>query len=126
MTEPLSPGVFIEGARTPIKRIEGVDTQTALLIGVTDKGPDLPTAVTSYAAFVDAFGSPVSEPAAAIRDRWVLSDEGGQWWQFSSSVKGFFDNGGQQAIIKRVAAISSEDLAPESFVATIQSLSDAP
>ena len=125
MTESLSPGVYIEETQTPIKRIEGVDTQTALLIGVTDKGPDLPAAVTDYAAFVDAFGAQVSEPAAAIRKSWMANDEGGQWWQFSSSVKGFFDNGGQQAVIKRIPANSPEDLAPENFVDAIQSLSDA-
>jgi Phage tail sheath protein subtilisin-like domain/Phage tail sheath C-terminal domain len=126
MTEPLSPGLFVEEVKTPIKRIEGVDTQTALLIGVTEKGPDLPTSVTSFAAFVDAFGSQVSEPAAAIRDRWVLSDEGGQWWQFAVSVKGFFDNGGQQTVIKRVPETNPEDLTPEHFINAVQSLSDGP
>src|SRR5215510_2007723 len=125
MAEPL-PGVYIEEAKAPIKRIEGVDTQTVLVIGVTASGPELPTTVTSYAAFVDTFGSQVPEPAAAIRDRWVLSDEGGQWWQFGLSVKGFFDNGGQQAVIQRIPAINPEDLAPENFVAAIASLTDAP
>ena len=126
MAEPLSPGVFIEETKTPIKRIEGVDTQTVLLIGVTASGPELPTKVTTYVSFVDAFGSAVPEPAPAIRDRWMLNDEGGQWWQFSASVKGFFDNGGQQAVIQRIPATNPEDLAPENFVAAIESLTHAP
>jgi phage tail sheath protein FI len=126
MAEPLSPGVYIEETKTPIKRIDGVDTQTALLIGVTAKGPELPTIVTTYAAFVDAFGANVPEPAAANRDRWLLNPEGGQWWQFPSSVKGFFDNGGEQAVIQRVPETNPEDLTPENFVAAIESLTDSP
>jgi phage tail sheath protein FI len=121
----LAPGVYIE-EKAPIRRIEGVGTQTALLIGVTDKGPELQTAVTSYDGFVDAFGSPIPEPSAAIREKWIANDEGGQWWQFSSSVKGFFDNGGQQAVIKRIPAINPADLTPDHFTAVIQSLTDTP
>ena len=126
MAEPLSPGFYIEETKTPITRIAGVDTQTALLIGVTEKGPEIPTIVTSYAGFVDAFGSQVPEPAAAIRDHWTLSDEDGQWWQFPLSIKGFFDNGGQQAVIKRISGTNPDDLTPENFVTAIQSLTDAP
>jgi len=107
-------------------RIEGVDTQTALLIGVTAKGPELPTILTSYAAFVDMFGADVPEPTAAIRDRWLVNQEGGQWWQFSSSVKGFFDNGGEQAVVQGVSATNPENLTPENFVAAIESLTDSP
>ncbi len=125
MTEPLSPGVYIEEIKTPINRIEGVDTQTALMIGVTAKGPELPTIVNSYAAFIDAFGSQVEEPSAATRDHWLLSDEGGQWWQFAASVRGFFDNGGQQALIKRLPTSNPEDLTPENFAVAIQSLTEA-
>lgn len=124
MTEPLSPEVYIEETQTPIKRIEGVDTETALLIGVTANGPDLATTVTSYADFLNAFGTPASEPELAIRDRWATDDEGGHWWQFSSSVKGFFDNGGQQAVINRIPANSPENLTPDDFVTAIESLSD--
>jgi len=93
MTEPLSPGVHIEETTTPITRIQGVDTQTALLIGVTATGPEIATTVASFVDFVNAFGSQVPEPESAIRDRWTTDDEGGHWWQFSSSVKGFFENG---------------------------------
>jgi phage tail sheath protein FI len=124
MTEPLSPGVYIEETKTPITRIEGVDTQTALLIGVTATGPDIATTVTSYADFVNAFGEQVPEPQPAIRDRWATDDEGGQWWQFSSSVKGFFENGGQQAIIKRIPVNNPENLTADDFVTAIELLWD--
>jgi len=126
MAEQLSPGVYIEEIETRIQRIEGVDTQTALMVGVTDKGPDRQTAVTSYAAFVNAFGPQIPEPSAAIRENWIAHNEGGQWWQFSSSVKGFFDNGGQRAVIKRIPATNPEDLTPDHFAVAIQSLTDPP
>ncbi|HEV8138613.1 MAG TPA: phage tail sheath subtilisin-like domain-containing protein [Pyrinomonadaceae bacterium] len=124
MTEPLSPGVHIEENETPITRIEGVDTQTALLIGVTTTGPEIATTVASFVDFVNAFGPQVPEPESAIRDRWTTDDEGGHWWQFSSSVKGFFDNGGQQAVIKRIPLNNPESLTPDDFVRAIESLSD--
>jgi phage tail sheath protein FI len=126
MTEPLSPGVYIEETKTPITRIEGVDTQTALLIGVTDAGPKTATTVPSFVDFVNAFGPQVTEPGLEIRDRWTTHDEGGHWWQFSSSVRGFFENGGQQAVIKRIPVNNPEDLTPEDFVTAIESLSDLP
>jgi len=124
MTEPLSPGVYIEETKTPITRIEGVDTQTALLIGVTAAGPEIATTVASFVDFVNAFGPQVAEPEPAIRDRWITDDEGGHWWQFSSSVRGFFGNGGQQAVIKRIPLTNPESLTPDDFVKAIESLSD--
>ena len=69
MTEPLSPGVYIEETTTPITRIQGVDTQTALLIGVTATGPAIATTVASFVDFVNAFGLQVPEPESAIRSR---------------------------------------------------------
>jgi phage tail sheath protein FI len=124
MTEPLSPGVHIEETATPITPIQGVDTQTALLIGVTATGPEIATTVASFVDFVNAFGLEVPEPESAIRDRWTTDDEGGHWWQFSSSVKGFFENGGQQAVIKRIPLNNPESLAPDDFVRAIESPSD--
>ncbi len=57
--------------------------------------------VTSFNEFTRKFGGFLKEPTAVERQK--LSQEG-QWWLFPQAVKAFFDNGGQQLYVKRVAA----------------------
>jgi phage tail sheath protein FI len=124
LPEYLAPGVYVESTSAPTS-IEGVDTNSALMIGVTVKGPDECIPITSFADFTKTFGDVVTEPAPALRDRWALDlENGGHWWHFALSVKGFFENGGRRAVIKRVSCDIPENLAPEDFVKTIQSLNE--
>jgi hypothetical protein len=60
--------------------------------------------VTSFAEFMLNFGGFLPIPSGAIYNQWAPSSnvEGGQWWHFPLSVKGYFDNGGQQLYVKRV------------------------
>jgi phage tail sheath protein FI len=105
MAEYLSPGVYIEEVDAGPKPIEGVSTSTAGAVGVTARGPTdgKPELVTSFAEFVRKFGSFLSLPAAAVQAAWEANAiEGGRWWHFPLSVKGFFDNGGQRLFVKRV------------------------
>ncbi len=107
MPEFLSPGVFIEEVDAGPKPIEGVSTSTAGAVGVTAFGPTsgTPVLVTSFAEFVRTFGGFVPEPAGDVFNRWAFDPlEGGRWWRFALSVKGFFDNGGQRLFVKRVFA----------------------
>lgn len=101
----LSPGVYVEEVDAGPKPIQGVGTSTGGAVGVTVRGPTdgKPLLVTSFADFQRHFGGFLSEPPAATRNRWTVDDaEGGRWWTFPLSVKGFFDNGGQQLYVKRV------------------------
>lgn len=106
MPEYLSPGVYVEEIDAGPKPIEGVSTSTAGAVGVTARGPSdgKPELVTSFNEFVRKFGGLMPEPAdTSLFNRWAFSQaEGGQWWQFPLSVKGFFDNGGQRLYVKRV------------------------
>jgi uncharacterized protein len=114
MPEYLSPGVYVEEIDAGPKPIEGVSTSTAGAVGVTERGPtggtvddslrlDKPVLVTSFAEFVRVFGGYLPEPDPALLNSWALNaTEGGRWWQFPLSVKGFFDNGGQRLYVKRV------------------------
>src|SRR5438445_13551006 len=113
MPEYLHPGVYVEEVDAGPKPIEGVSTSTAGAVGVTERGPTdsappyygKPVLCTSFADFERIFGSFLTDPDPAIRNRWDLdSAEGGRWWQFPLSVKGFFDNGGQRLYVKRVFA----------------------
>jgi uncharacterized protein len=118
MAEYLSPGVYVEEIDAGPKPIEGVSTSTAGAIGVTSRGPTTgkPVLVTSFLDFERKFGSFLPEPSAALINQWELdAGEGGRWWQFPLSVKGFFDNGGQHLYVKRVvsstASTAQTDLA---------------
>jgi Bacteriophage tail sheath protein len=107
MPEYLTPGVYIEEVETGPQPIEGVSTSITGAVGVTAQGPTSgkPVLVTSFAEFQNTFGGFVPEPAASLKNQWALdANEGGQWWQFVLSVKGYFDNGGQQLYVKRVFA----------------------
>jgi len=124
VSEYLAPGNYVEST-SALTSIEGVDTNSALMVGVTVKGPDEHVPITSFADFTKTFGEGLAEPAPALRDRWALDlDEGGHWWHFALSVIGFFENGGRRAVIKRVSCDVPEDLTPEDFVKAIQSLNE--
>lgn len=125
MPEQLPPGVYIEEFAALPPRIEGVPTATAGMVGVTRHGPKSPVLVTSFTQFVSEFGGGVSEPPAALRDKWALdSHDGGQWWQFHLAVKGFFDNGGQRLFVKRVHRDHPGALSSNDFVQAIQTLNE--
>jgi phage tail sheath protein FI len=110
MPEYLSPGVYVEEIDAGPKPIAGVSTSTAGAVGVTARGPTTgkPVLITSFAEYVRTFGSFLDTPAAALRNKWELdSAEGGRWWWFPLSVKGFFDNGGERLYVKRVFSDSA-------------------
>ncbi len=110
MPEYLSPGVYVEEIDAGPKPIEGVSTSTTGAVGVTVRGPSSgkPKLITSFADFTRVFGGYMKEPASATVNKWAGNDaEGGRWWQFPLSVKGFFDNGGKRLYVKRVLPASA-------------------
>ena len=66
MTQPQAPGVYIDETAAAARRIEGVPTATAGMVGVTKRGPKRPALITSFNQFVRKFGPGLSEPAAAL------------------------------------------------------------
>ena len=108
MPQYLSPGVYVEEIDAGPRPIASVATSMAGMVGVTARGPvdGKPLLVTSFRAYQQTFGGFVPEPPTTIRDRWQnpANTEGGRWWLFPLAVRGFFDNGGQQLFVKRVAA----------------------
>ena len=56
MPEYLSPGVYIEEIERGPKPIEGVATSTAAFLGEAQRGPLMPTLVTSYGQYLRLFG----------------------------------------------------------------------
>ncbi|MBO0868815.1 MAG: phage tail sheath subtilisin-like domain-containing protein [Micromonosporaceae bacterium] len=101
-----------------------MSTSTAGMVGVTARGPSAgkPQLVTNFLEFQTTFGGFLPLPDQPIVDSWALDEtEGGQWWNFALSVKGFFDNGGQRLYVKRVV---SSTATPASALPTPALVSD--
>jgi uncharacterized protein len=83
------PGVYVEEVSTGIHPIEGVSTSTAAFVGPARTGPiDGPVHVHGYRDFVQTFGS--GSPPSTL----------------DHAVRLFFENGGSDALIVRVGAIT--------------------
>lgn len=81
------PGVYAEEYRTAARVVTGVPTSVAAFVGRAWRGPvDAPVAIASHADYVRMFGGPWHEAPMA------------------DAVRQFFDNGGSQALVVRVAA----------------------
>src|SRR5512142_3149421 len=105
MPQYLSPGVYVEEVDAGPKPIEGVSTSVAGAVGVTARGPDTgkPILVTSFAEYLRVFGGAV-DADPVVKARWSDDIQLGEFWTFPLSVKGFFDNGGQQLYVRRVTS----------------------
>jgi len=83
---PTYPGVYIEEVPSAVRTIAGVSTSTALFIGRTTKGPmDTPTRCLSFAEFERSFGTDT------------------RYGELPYSVRMFFENGGSDCWIMRIA-----------------------
>lgn len=86
MPEYLSPGVYVEEIDTGNKPIEGVSTSTVGFFGPTERGPVIPTLITSFTDFVRQFGG-------YLQDLYL-----------ARSVEAYFLNGGLRCFIERVVS----------------------
>jgi phage tail sheath protein FI len=129
MPEYLSPGVYVEEVDAGPRPIAGVSTSTAGMVGVTARGPSSgkPQLVTNFLEFQRTFGGFLPDPDPAVASAWDLNAaEGGHWWKFPLSVKGFFDNGGQRLYVKRVVSGGAQvSAAPLGFGLVSQVTRDA-
>ena len=99
MAEIKHPGVFIEEVPSGVRSIEGVATSIAAFIGRAWCGPAAQAVqVTSFADYQRRFGG-----------LWRESTLSFAVWQF-------FENGGTQAIVVRVATRSGERAAKTAIV----------
>jgi phage tail sheath protein FI len=86
-----APGLYYETVDASRRRVPAVRTDVAAFVGVAEKGPlHTPTVIQSWAQFQARFGNFLEGPFLAY------------------GVKGFFENGGDQCKIVRVAAPEAE------------------
>lgn len=85
------PGVYIDEFE-PGAPIEGVGTNTAVFLGVAERGPiNVPTLVTGWDTFTKTFGGFLADPGA-----WL-----------AQGVYGFFLNGGTRCYVVRVSSAAT-------------------
>ena len=96
----LQPGVYIEEIASGVRSISGVATSIALFIGWAPRGPiDRAVRISSFADYERAYGG---------LDRRAY---------LGYAVRHFFDNGGSDAYIVRIA-MQSDPAAPATDAAT--------
>ena len=87
---PSYPGVYVEEVPSQARSIGGVSTSLTAFVGAALRGPtNSPTIVSSYGEFERAFGG-----------LWASSP-------MTYAVQQYFQNGGSQAMIVRVAGDGS-------------------
>jgi phage tail sheath protein FI len=92
MPQYLYPGVYVEERDTGNKPIEGVSTSTAGFLGIAERGPAVPTLLTSFGDYQRIFGAYVKESVSGVNvDRFL-----------AYGVEGFFLNGGQTCYVQRL------------------------
>jgi phage tail sheath protein FI len=85
-----APGVYVEEVEMGAKPIEGVNTNTAGMVGVAKKGPlNKPTLITSFSEYQRIFGG-------------YLDKSYGDYLYLPHAIEGFFLNGGRRVYITRV------------------------
>ena len=99
MPEYVSPGVYVEEIEIGAKPIEGVNTSTAGMVGVSEKGPlNKPTSITSFLEYQRLFGG-------------YLDESYGDYRYLPYAIQGFFLNGGIRVYVTRVAIEDSNTYA---------------
>lgn len=88
MREVRAPGVYFEPSEQRIAPLELGETGVPVFLGITRRGPlDRPVRLTSETRFVELFGE-------ALPDGYL-----------GSALRGFFDNGGEDCYVLRVARV---------------------
>src|SRR4051812_18034912 len=107
---PTYPGIYIEEIPSGVRTITGVATSITAFIGSAPRGPvDEPTTINSFADYERIFGG-------LSRDTTM-----------SYAVRGFYLNGGSQAVIVRLARFpGSGPDAAEAATITLSALTSPP
>lgn len=100
-----TPGVYVEETRSSAPPIEGVDTDIAAFIGITQTRPaeNKPVLITSYSEYTEHFGG-------------ALPENYGQYRFLPYAVQSFFSNGGSRCYIISIIPDDWNAIVPEDFL----------
>jgi phage tail sheath protein FI len=104
MPDHQTPDIYVQDTSGTPPPITGVATNVAGFVGVAERGPTVPTLVTSWAEFQQHFGGFIDRPPFVT-----------PYWRLPYAVRGYFENGGTRLYIARVldalSAAGSGDVA---------------
>lgn len=96
MDKYISPGVYVESVSSVVSVDDSLSTGIGGFIGIAERGPNIPTLISSWQEYIDTFALGMDSP--------FLSNS-----SLAFAVYGFFQNGGKQCYVQR--AIGGNDAA---------------
>ncbi|WP_454064310.1 phage tail sheath family protein [Candidatus Nitrospira salsa] len=115
MPKYVAPGIHIKDVSLRIKTISGVSTSTVGFIGESERGPSVPTVITSYEQFLKIFGR-LEFQSNGKRSKSYLP----------AAVHGFFLNGGTRCVVTRVVGKKGRELTLADYQGNVSGKSGTP
>src|SRR5574344_1694868 len=88
MDKYTSPGVYVESTSSVVSVDDSLSTGIGGFIGIAERGPNIPTLISSWQEYIDTFAFGMDSP--------FLADS-----SLAFAVYGFFQNGGKQCYVQR-------------------------
>lgn len=88
MDKYTSPGVYVESISSVVSGDDSLSTGIGGFIGIAERGPRIPTLISSWQEYIDTFAFGMDSP--------FLSNS-----SLAFAVYGFFQNGGKQCYVQR-------------------------
>ena len=95
MDKYISPGVYVESISSAVSVDDRLSTGIGGFIGIAERGPAIPTLISSWQEYIDTFAFGMDSP--------FLSNS-----SLAFAVYGFFQNGGKQCYVQRAIGRNSK------------------
>ena len=90
MDKYTSPGVYVESVSSVVSVDDSLSTGIGGFIGIAERGPAIPTLISSWQEYIDTFAVDMDSPFLAYSS-------------LAFAVYGFFQNGGKRCYVQRAA-----------------------
>lgn len=98
MDKYTSPGVYVESVSSVVSVDDSLSTGIGGFIGIAERGPGIPTLISSWQEYIDTFALGMDSP--------FLSDS-----SLAFAVYGFFQNGGKQCYVQKAIRGGTQSIA---------------
>ena len=98
MDKYISPGVYVESVSSVVSVDDSLSTGIGGFIGIAERGPGIPTLISSWQEYIDTFAFGMDSP--------FLSNS-----SLAFAVYGFFQNGGKQCYVQKAIRGGTQSMA---------------
>ena len=98
MDKYISPGVYVESTSSVVSVDDSLSTGIGGFIGIAERGPGIPTLISSWQEYIDTFAFGMDSP--------FLSNS-----LLAFAVYGFFQNGGKQCYVQKAIRGGTQSMA---------------